>query len=139
MAGDRPALAGLLLYLLVAAAPTLAFWVALRLVPAAFSRWEERRAERREVLGPSLQQVVADVRRLRRELRGPAHTQVRRQALLSAYDAALLDACRVAGVPDCPLAGAEERDRPFARLLAEAALEDAGVALDPPHGGNRAA
>ena len=139
MAGDRPALAGLLLYLLVAAAPTLVFWAALRLVPAALSRWEERRAERREVLGPSLQQVVADVRRLRRELRGPAHTQVRRVALLAAYDAALLDACRVAGVPDCPLAGAEEQDRPFARLLAEAALEAAGVALDPPHGGSRAA
>jgi hypothetical protein len=140
VAGDRSALVGLVLYLLVAVAPTVAFWMALRLIPAAWARLEERRAARREVLGPSLQQVVADVRRLRRELRGPpASTQVRRVALQAAYDDALLDACRVAGVPDPPLAAAEGPDRPFARLLTEAALEEAGIALDPPCGGSQAA
>lgn len=140
MAGDRSALMGLLLYLLVAVAPTVAFWIALRVIPAAWARIEERGARRREVLGPSLQQVVADVRRLRRELRGrPATTHVRRVALLAAYDDALLDACRVAGIPDPPLAGAETPDRPFARLLTEAALEEAGIALDPPCGGSQAA
>lgn len=134
VAGDRSALVGLLLYLLVAVAPTLAFWCALRLLPAAYARLEERRERRREVLGPSLQQVVADVRRLRREIRGGrATTQVRRVALLAAYDDALLDACRVAGVADPPLAAAPvAADRPFARLLTEAALEEAGVVLDPP-------
>lgn len=133
MAGDRSALLGLLLYLLVAVLPTVAFWCALRLLPAAYTRWQERRSSRREVLGPSLQQVVADVRRLRRELRGGrTTTQVRRVALLAAYDGALIDACRVAGVADPPLAGAPDAERPFARLLTEAALEDAGVVLDPP-------
>ncbi len=133
MAGDRSALMGLLLYLLVAVLPTVAFWCALRLLPAAYSRWEERRNQRREALGPSLQQVAADLRRLRREIRGGrATTQVRRVALLAAYDGALLDACRVAGVADPPLASASPTDRPYARLLTEAALEDAGVVLDPP-------
>ena len=83
---------------------------------------------------------VSTVRRLRRELKGaPPTTQVRRVALQAAYDDALVDACRVAGIPDPPLAGAEGSDRPFARLLTEAALEEAGVALDPPCGGSQAA
>ncbi len=140
MAGDRSALSGLLLFLVVAAAPTVLFWIALRLIPAAWARVEERRRERRTSLGPSLQAVVADLRRLRRELRGgPAPTQLRRVALLAAYDDALLDACRVAGVADPPLADAADRDRAFARLLTEAALEEAGIALDPPQGGTAAA
>ena len=41
--GDRPVLVGLLLYLLVAAAPTIVFWVAARLVPAAVEWVAERR------------------------------------------------------------------------------------------------
>lgn len=140
MAGDRSALLGLLLYLVVAVAPTLVFWIALRLIPAAHARWCERRAGRREQLGPSLQRVVADVRRLRREVRGGQPcTHTRRVAVLAAYDGALLDLCRVAGVPDPPLADAADADRPFARLLTEAAVEDAGIALDPPCDGPRAA
>jgi hypothetical protein len=140
VAGDRSALTGLLLFLVVAAAPTVVFWIALRLVPDAWARVEERRRERRTSLGPSLEAVVADLRRLRREIRcGPAPTQMRRVALLAAYDDALLDACRVAAVPDPPLADAADRDRAFARLLTEAALEDAGIALDPPRDGPAAA
>ncbi len=133
MAGDRSALFGLFLYLLVAVAPTVVFWLALRLLPAAVARLDRRRERRHSDLGPSLQDVVANLRRLRREVRGgPAPTHTRRVALLAAYDETLLDACRVAGVPDPPLAGAEPADRPFARLLTEAALEEAGIVLDPP-------
>jgi hypothetical protein len=140
VAGDRSALTGLLFYLVVAAAPTVVFWIALRLVPAAWSRFDERRRRRRAPLGPSLEAVVADLRRLRREIRGrPQGTQMRRVALLAAYDDALLDTCRVAGVPDPPLADAAERDRAFARLLTEAAVEEAGIALDPPQAGTAAA
>ncbi|WP_300009099.1 hypothetical protein [Pseudonocardia sp.] len=140
MAGDRSALTGLLFFLVVAAAPTVVFWIALRLLPAAWARFDERRRRNRMPLGPSLQTVVSDVRRLRLEIRTrPQHTQLRRVALLAAYDDALLDACRVAGVPDPPLGAAADRDRAFARLLTEAALEDAGIALDPPRGGAAAA
>lgn len=141
VAGDRSALVGLLLFVLVAAAPTVTFWLALQVVPRLLGAIADRRAERRPPTpGPSLERVVADVRRLHREVRaGRATSRVRQVALLAAYDDALLTACTVVGVPDPPLAGAAERDRAFARLLTEAALEEAGVALDPPRGGTRAA
>jgi hypothetical protein len=140
MAGDRPVLLGLLLYLLVAAAPTVLFWVALRLVPAAVTACVERRRRRRRVsTGPALESVVADLRRLRREVCCGTHrTQVRRVALQAAYDDTLLECCRLVRV-EAPLADAQGRERAFARLLTEAALEDAGIPLDPPGGGASAA
>jgi hypothetical protein len=139
MAGDRPVLLGLLLYLFVAAAPTVVFWAALRLLPAAVTTWVERRRRRQLPAGPDLGSVVANLRRLRREVRcGAPRTQVRRVALQAAYDDTLLECCRLVDV-DAPLATAEGRERAFARLLTEAALEDAGIALDPPGGGAAAA
>jgi hypothetical protein len=132
MTGDRQALLGLLLYLLVAATPTLMFWLALRLLPAASTAIAERRRRHQcPPSRPSLETVVADLRRLRREVRGRPPTMVRRVAALSAYDDALLDLCRIVDV-DSPLASATGHDRAFARLLTEAAIEDAGIALDPP-------
>ncbi len=132
MAGDRPVLLGLLLYLLVAAAPTVLFWAALRLLPAAVMAWAERRRRRHAPAGPALESVVANLRRLRREVCcGCYRTQVRRVALQAAYDDTLVECCRLVAL-DTPLATTDEHDRPFARLLTEAALEDAGIALDPP-------
>jgi len=136
VAGDRSVLLGLLLYLLVAVVPTLVFWLALRLLPAAVTAVSQRRRSRRCVPGPALETVVADLRRLRREVCGPAQpTRVRRVALLAAYDETLLDACLVVGV-DAPLATSAGSDRALARLRTEAALEDAGIALDPFVGGS---
>jgi hypothetical protein len=138
VAGDRWPLVGLLIYLLVAVAPTLVLWVVLRLMPRAVSAVLERR--RRPPPGPSFERVVADVRRLRREVRaGRPGSRVRQVAVFSAYDDVLLQLCAVVGVDDPPLATATGRDRAFARLLTEAALEQAGVALDPPGGGSAAA
>jgi hypothetical protein len=132
MAGDRPVLLGLLLYLLVAATPTVLFWAALRLLPAAVTAWAERRRRRNPPAGPALETVVANLRRLRREVCcGCYRTQVRRIAVEAAYDDTLLECCRLVEV-DTPLATADARERPFARLLTEAALENAGIALDPP-------
>jgi hypothetical protein len=140
MAGDRPVLLGLLLYLLVAATPTVLFWAALRLLPAVVTAWAERRRRRRAPpAGPALESVVANLRRLRREVCcGGYRTQVRRVALQAAYDDTLLECCRLVEV-DAPLAAADDRERAFARLLTEAALEAAGIALDPPRGGTAAA
>jgi hypothetical protein len=132
MAGDRPVLLGLLLYLLVAATPTVVFWAALRLLPAAVTAWAERRRRREAPAGPALESVVANLRRLRREVCCECYrTQVRRLALEAAYDDTLVECCRLVAV-DAPLATTAESDRPFARLLTEAALENAGIALDPP-------
>jgi hypothetical protein len=134
--GDRPAIAGLILYLVIAVTPSVAFWLLLRALPAALTRFGEyRRSRRRPAPGPGLERTVADLRRLRREVRGRVpSTQVRRLAVLAAYDDALLDVCRMVEV-DAPLATAVGADREFARLLTEAALEYAGIPLDPPAGG----
>lgn len=140
MAGNRTALVGLFLYLLVAVAPALVFWLALRLVPAVVTALDDRRRARRVQAGPPLEKVVADLRRLRRELRGaPQRTRVRRVALLAAYDDALLEVCAIAGVDGPPLADAAPGDRALARLRTEAALEQAGIAVDPPRDGTAAA
>jgi hypothetical protein len=57
-------------------------------------------------------------------------------ALLSAYDDVLAEVCRAVGVDVERLVATAEGgpDRAYARLLAEAELEAAGVALDPPTG-----
>jgi hypothetical protein len=137
MAGESPVLTGILLYLVLAATPTLFFWVALRLLPGAFERLSERRKvhrARQQPAGPAIEASVANLRRLRRDVRGRQQpNQVRQLALLAAYDSTLIEVCQRVGV-DAPLATADGPDRAFARLLTEAALEDAGIALDPPGG-----
>jgi hypothetical protein len=137
--GDHPVLAGLVLYLLIAVTPTMMFWLALRVLPAALTALRDRR---RPVVppGPPLEDLVADLRRLRRDMCGPPQrTQVRRVALAAAYDDALLDVCRAVGVAVPPLDAAAGSERAFARLQAEAALEAAGIALDPRPGKGSAA
>ena len=66
---------------------------------------------------------------------------MRRTALLAAYDDVLLSVCRAIEISDPPLreavaaggtAGALDPDRGLARLRAEAAVQEAGIALDPP-------
>jgi hypothetical protein len=139
MAGDRPALVGLLLYLLVAVAPTLIFWAVLRVVPAVRTAFDGRRRAARPPPRPSLECQVADLRRLRRRVRARDRpTRVRRVALQAAYDEVLIEVCGQVGV-DAPLARAVGRERAFARLQTEAALEAAGIVIDPPTGGAAAA
>lgn len=131
MPGDGAVILDLLIYALVAATPTLLLWVAVRWLPPAIGCLLDLRVRRRRPQGPTLESVVGNLRRLRREVRGKHPTQVRHLALLSAYDDTLVEACRMVGV-DAPLAEAGDSERPFARLLTEAQLEDAGIALDPP-------
>jgi hypothetical protein len=129
--GDGSVILDLLIYALVAATPTLMVWVAVRLIPPAVGHLIELRLKRRQKPGPSLESVVSNLRRLRREVRGRHPTQVRHLALLAAYDDTLVQACQIVGV-DAPLTEASDAERPFARLLTEAQLEEAGIALDPP-------
>ncbi|HEX3258125.1 MAG TPA: hypothetical protein VHS35_06390 [Pseudonocardia sp.] len=131
MPGDGSVVLELLIYVLVAATPTLMVWSAVRWLPPAIGHVLDLRLQRRRPTGPTLESVVGNLRRLRREVRGKHPTQVRHLALLSAYDQTLLQACGIVGVA-APLDGATEADRPFARLLTEAQLEEAGIALDPP-------
>jgi hypothetical protein len=138
--GDRPALVGLLLYLLVAVGPTVVLWFALRVLPAAGRVVGARRRREAAPAGPPLESLVADLRRLRRHLTGPPpRNKVRRAALVAAYDDVLLDVCRAVGVDVPPLADATGAERAFARLQAEAGVEAAGIALDPPRDDGSAA
>lgn len=131
--GDRPLWLGLVLYLAVTVAPTVVLWAALK-APSWFAA---ARPSTTVVAGPPLESLVADLRRLRRTVRvGGQGSRVRRVALLSAYDDVLTDVCRSVGVETSRLTGTSDgsSDRAYARLLAEADLEAAGVALDPPAG-----
>jgi hypothetical protein len=130
--GGRPVAEGLLLYIAIAVAPTVVVWLGVRLLPAVVTSFLERRRQTNLPVGPCLESVVADLRRLHRKARDcRPPTRVRTVALLAAYDDTLLEACALVGV-DAPLATASARDRAFARMLTEAALENAGIAIDPP-------
>ena len=115
-------------------APVLV-WLAARWMPVLIDKIAERRKVRRarqQPPGPAIEAAVADLRRLRREVRaGEQPNHVRHVALLAAYDSTLIKVCRCVDV-DAPLAAAVGRDRAFARLVTESALEEAGIALDPP-------
>ena len=139
MTGDRPVLLGLLIYVSLAALPTLMFWLVLRVLPRAVERIDDWWARRHAPPGPCLQSSVATLHRLRRDMRdGDQPTQVRRLALQEAYDHTLIEVCGFVGV-DAPLGTATGAERAFARLLTEAQLEEAGIVLDPPGRGATAA
>lgn len=133
MPGGPSPLVGLVLFVVAATCPALAVWMIVRMGPVVADRigewWRGRRCE---PIGQPLESVVASLRRLRHEIRDvPPTTNVRAQALAAAYDDVLIDVCRIVGV-ETPLAEAEGAERAFARLQTEAALEQAGIALDPP-------
>lgn len=143
MAADGSVLTGVLLFAAIAVGPAAALWVLLRVPRMARFVWERVRPEPPvRPAGLPLESLVADLRRLHREVCGaPPPTRVRRTALLAAYDDVLLSVCRAVGVSDPPLdaavaaggtAGALDPDRGLARLRAEAAVQEAGIALDPP-------
>jgi hypothetical protein len=130
--GDRPVVEGLLLYVAIAVAPTVVVWLGVRLLPAVVTSFLERTRRTDPSTGPCLESVVSNLRRLHRLVRDcRPPTRVRTVALLAAYDDTLLEACAMVDL-DAPLATASASDRAFARMLTEAALENAGIALDPP-------
>ncbi|MEU7819136.1 hypothetical protein [Pseudonocardia sp. NPDC049154] len=145
MSADRPIALGVLVYVVVAAAPTLLIWGVARFFPVLLGlpdllRRLCRRGGPPPVTAQSFESLVADLHRLRREVRGrQPTTHVRRVALMAAYDDVLHDLCRAVGLARPPLCEVPERERPFARLQTEAAIEAAGVVLDPPDRGTAAA
>jgi hypothetical protein len=122
-------------YAAIVAAPILFVWAVVRLVPVLLDLPEKLASRRRPPApqGRPYERLVADLHRLRREVRRNAPTtHVRRVALLAAYDDVLADVCRAVGVDRPRPSELPERERPFARLQAEAALEAAGVPLEEP-------
>ncbi|HEY3528917.1 MAG TPA: hypothetical protein VGK78_07185 [Nocardioides sp.] len=81
--------------------------------------------------GMPIERIAADLRRIRPQARWPADgmPMVRRRAIASAYDDALLDACRALDVPTDLGRLSDALELESERLRTEAALERAGVDL----------
>ncbi|MCF7551236.1 hypothetical protein [Pseudonocardia sp. WMMC193] len=128
-------MSGVLEYVAIAVAPTLFLWAVVRCGPLLLDLPERLAARRRPPVPQHrpYERLVADLHRLRREVRCSAPTsRVRRVAVQAAYDDVLADLCRATGLEHVRLGDLPERERAFARLQAEAALEAAGVPVEEP-------
>ncbi|MEJ8280427.1 hypothetical protein [Pseudonocardia spirodelae] len=143
MPGNDPVVTGIAILLGIAFGPAVLVGLLVRL--PRLVRWAAARRRRPpppRPAGPPLERLVADLRRLDAQRRGPLPpTRVRRLALLAAYDDVLLDVCRAVGVEDPPLRahveaggvqGALDAERDLARLRTEAEIEATGVRIEPP-------
>ncbi|MFC0108479.1 hypothetical protein [Kibdelosporangium aridum] len=94
--GEVP-VTNMLLYLMIAIAPTAACWALLRLPRLT------RRLRRSDPVAtnPPIERVAADLRRVHRIIvgYGPGTPMIRRTGALHAYDALLMQACRAVDVP----------------------------------------
>jgi hypothetical protein len=124
-------MAGNLVLLAIAViAPTLLFWVILRLprtVDAVGAYLRKRRGP--EPAAPPIERLAADLRRVHRALAEfpPGTPAVRRRATRQAYDALLVQACAAVEVDHRLDTATEGMDREVERLRVEEALRDAGV------------
>ncbi|WP_414937524.1 hypothetical protein [Amycolatopsis sp. cmx-11-51] len=117
------------LYTVVAVAPSVLFWCALK-VPALVRRWR-RRGEPEIPAGPPVERLAADVRRVRRllaELPDGA-SAVRRYGTRQAYDALLVQACREVEVDHRLDELPEGFDRGVERLRVEKSLAERGFSV----------
>jgi len=132
---QQPFALGVLWYALIVLAPVVLFWVALR-VPRMVDEARDRRATRllaQQPHGPPIERLAIDLRRLRSELVAQLPTNnVRRTALLSAYDSVLTAMCERLGIGTGLGSASTRQDRELERLRAEAAIEQAGVPLASP-------
>ncbi len=80
---------------------------------------------------PPLETVVADLRRIRREVECPRPGQpmAKRRGTRQAYDDRLVDACRALDVPNTLEGLVEGIDRDAERLRVESRLQEAGLVV----------
>jgi hypothetical protein len=88
---------------------------------------------------PSIEQLAASLRRVRREVLAPAPgtPMARRRGTVAAYDDLLAMAARALGVPDLLTGLREGADRDAERLRLEHLLRGAGLVLDQPRSDRR--
>ena len=132
---QQPFLLGVVWYLLIAFSPLVLLVVGLQ-IPKVVDAIKDRRAVRRRANAPwgqPLERLVSDLRRLRAELIGdPPTNNVRRTALLIAYDGVLQDLCTALQIPSGLGAATSDPERDLERLLAESAIQEAGISLHVP-------
>ncbi|WP_037303876.1 hypothetical protein [Amycolatopsis orientalis] len=117
------------LYSVVAVAPSALFWCALK-VPVLV-RWWRRRREPEPPAGPPIEKLAADLRRVHRLLAElpPGASAVRRHGTRQAYDALLVQACREVEVDHRLDTLPEGFDRGIERLRVEESLAERGVSV----------
>lgn len=128
---DGDPLRGVLLFALVAIAPTVLFWVLLR-SPGLAERIRRRWWPTPPVpLHPPVERIAADLRRLRRMVERPAPgtSALRRQSAQQAYDDLLAEACAALGVTHRMATAEPGMDRDVERLRVEDALRRGGLVL----------
>ncbi len=117
------------LYTVVAVAPSVIFWCALK-APAAL-RWWRRRREPVTPAGPPIEKLAADIRRVHRllaELPSGA-SAVRRVGTRQAYDTLLSQACREVEVSHRLDTLPEGFDREIERLRVAESLRERGLSV----------
>lgn len=123
----------LILLVVVVIAPTLLFWVLLRVPKTvdAMGAYLRRRRRGPEPVRPPIERLAADLRRVHRTLAGfpPGTPAVRRRATREAYDALLVQACTALDVPHRLDTVGEGMDREVERLRVEEALRSAGISV----------
>jgi hypothetical protein len=120
----------ILLLAVVVIAPTLLFWVMLRVPKLVDTIGQRIRRRRAEATAPPIEALAADLRRVHRTIAdcAPGTPIVRRRAARQAYDALLVQACAAVEVPHRLDALPEEGvDREVERLRVEDALRAAGL------------
>ena len=123
-------------YVVLCLAPSACFWLALnggRIARWVARRWRMIRPAPPAPVGPPLELISADIRRIRSLIAAlpPQAPWARRFGTLLAYDDALSAACRALDLDD-PLNGLPYGSRRDAtRVQVEAELECAGLVSEP--------
>nr|WP_260192724.1 hypothetical protein [Actinophytocola gossypii] len=125
-------MANVLLVVAAVVAPTLLFWVLLRVprtVDAVGAFVRRRRAPR--TAAPPIERLTADLHRVHRTLAEypPGTPNVRRRATRDAYDALLAQACAAVDVPHRLTELPDGMAREVERLRVEEALREAGLTV----------
>lgn len=131
----HPIVISMVWYVLIVFSPLVLLLLGMR-IPRVFDGVKDRRAVRRRATGPQgqpLERLVEDLRRLRAELiNDPPTNNMRRTALLMAYDRVLLDVCARLEILTGLDTEASYQEREFERLRTESAIQEAGVSLHGP-------
>jgi len=125
-------MANVVLFAAAVLAPTLLFWVLLR-VPRVVDGIGAlvRRRRTPPPVAPPIERLTADLHRVRRALAEypPGTPNVRRRATRDAYDALLTQACTAVDVPHRLTELPDGMARELERLRVEEALREAGLTM----------